>query len=88
MFGFIPYRPTMPDEPHLRPATPEEIAQTLSFALQFEGRKRVHQADGLMAQITAERLVRHLERSGFVLMKKPAAPAPTVADHMRRPAAD
>jgi hypothetical protein len=78
----------MPDEPHLRPATPDEIATALSFALQFEGRKRVHHADDAMARITADRLVRHLERSGFVLMKKPPAPAPTVAEHMRRPAAD
>jgi hypothetical protein len=28
-----------------------------------------------MAKITAARLVRHLERSGFVLMKKPPATA-------------
>ena len=27
--------------------------------------------DELMARITAERLIRHLERSGFVVMKKP-----------------
>jgi hypothetical protein len=73
----------MSDEPPIHPATREEIAQALSFALQFEGRKRVHQADGLMAQITAERLVRHLERSGFVLMKKPPAGAPT--DDKSRP---
>lgn len=32
-----------------------------------------------MAEITAERLVRHLERSGFVLMKRPAGVAPTTA---------
>jgi hypothetical protein len=78
----------MLDTPNLRPATPDEIATALSFALQFEGRKRVHHADDAMARITAARLVRHLERSGFVLMKKPAAPAPTVAEHMRRPVAD
>jgi hypothetical protein len=78
----------MSDEPRLRPATPNEIAETLSFALRYEGRKRIHHADDAMARITADRLVRHLERSGFVLMKKPAAPAPTVAEHMRRPVAD
>jgi hypothetical protein len=61
----------MPDTPDLRPATRDEIAQTLSFALQFDGRKRVHQADNIMAQITADRLVQHLEQSGFVVMKKP-----------------
>jgi hypothetical protein len=65
----------MPDEPHpLRPATPDEVAETLSFALLYDGRRRVHHADNTMARITAERLLRHLERSGFVVMKKPPAP--------------
>jgi hypothetical protein len=72
----------MLDTPNLRPATPDEIATALSFALQFEGRKRVHHADDAMARITVVRLVCHLERSGFVLMKKPSAPTPTVAEHM------
>ena len=62
----------MPDEPdHLRPATPDEIAETLSFALRYDGRRRVHHADSVMARITAERLVEHLRRSEFVVMKKP-----------------
>ena len=68
----------MPDASHLRPATPDEIAETLSFALRYEGRRRVHQADDIMARITAERLVRHLERSGFVLMRRPPAVASAV----------
>jgi hypothetical protein len=54
----------MPDTPHLRPATADEIADALSFALRYQGRKRVHHADDMMARITAERLVRHLEASG------------------------
>jgi hypothetical protein len=37
----------------------------------------VHHADDMMARITAERLVRHLEASGFVLMKGPPRAAPT-----------
>ena len=69
----------MSDASHLRPATPEEIAETLSFALLYQGRKRVHQADDIMARITAERLVAHLERSGFVLMRRPPGAAPTTA---------
>jgi hypothetical protein len=68
----------MPDV-SLRPATPEEIADTLSFALQYQGRKRVHHADDMMARITAERLVRHLEASGFVLMKRPPNAQPTTS---------
>jgi hypothetical protein len=69
----------MPDDMDLRPATADEVADTLSFALRYEGRRRVHHADDVMARITAERLVRHLERSGYVLMKRPAAPALTTS---------
>jgi hypothetical protein len=63
----------------LRPARADEISYALSFALQFEGRRRVHYADDAMARITADRLVRHLEASGFVIMKKPPRVAPTTA---------
>jgi hypothetical protein len=35
-----------------------------------EGRKRVHNADEHMAAIAAERVVRHLERAGFVVMQR------------------
>jgi hypothetical protein len=42
----------MPDTPELRPATRDELAQSLSFALRCNGRKRVHGADEIMAQIT------------------------------------
>jgi len=61
----------MPDAPKLRPATRDELAQSLSFALRFNGRKREHGADEIMAQITADRLIEHLERSGYVVMCKP-----------------
>lgn len=68
----------MTDIPSLRPATPDEIATALSFALRYQGRKRVHDADDVMARVTAERLVRHLEASGFVLMKRPPIAAPEI----------
>jgi hypothetical protein len=61
----------MPDTPNLRPATRDELMQSVSFALRFNGRKREHGADETMARITAERLVEHLERSGYVVMHKP-----------------
>jgi hypothetical protein len=61
----------------LRPATPDEIAQSLAFALRYNGRRRVHDADDVMSRITAERLVPHLQQSGFVLMKAPPGAAPT-----------
>jgi hypothetical protein len=62
--------------PNRRPATPDEIAKTLSSALRYDGRHRVRMADDAMAGITAERLVERLQRSGFVLMKRPPARAP------------
>jgi hypothetical protein len=70
----------MPDHEPLRPATPDELAQTLAFALRFEGRRRIHTADDMMARIAAERLVKHLERCGFVVMKRPAGAAPRVPE--------
>ena len=72
----------MTDAPtaNLRPATAEETAESLSFALRYNGRKRVHDADDAMGRITAERLVQHLEASGFVVMKKPPAPSPTTTN--------
>ncbi len=66
----------MPDEPdQLRPATPDEIVETLAFALRYEGRRRVRHADSFMARVAAERLVEHLRVSGFVVMKKTAVGA-------------
>ena len=41
--------------------------------LKFEGRKRWHDADAFMADIVAKRLVRHLERAGYVVKKRPPA---------------
>src|SRR5271165_1543005 len=57
--------------PGLTPADPTDLANVLAYALRFQGRKRVHNADEIMAEIVAKRLVDHLERAGFVMMKKP-----------------
>ena len=62
----------MPDVDKLTPADPSDLASALAFALRFHGRKRVHNADELMAEIVARRLIEHLERAGFVVMKRPA----------------
>lgn len=61
----------MPEQPPLSPATVDDIEDAIAFALRFDGRKRAHTGDEFMARITAERLVAHLERCGFVVMKKP-----------------
>ncbi len=57
----------------LTPATPDDVADTLAFALRFDGRKLTHRADEIMAEIVAKRLVEHLLRAGFVVMKRPPA---------------
>jgi hypothetical protein len=55
----------------LTPATPQDLADSLAFALRFDGRKRFRTSGEAMARITAEHLVEHLEQSGFVFMKRP-----------------
>jgi len=59
----------MADDP--KPASHEDVAEALAFALRYSGRKRVHDSAEIMAAIVAKRLVEHLDRCGFVLMKKP-----------------
>jgi hypothetical protein len=59
------------DADQLTPAYPHDLADAVAFALRFDGRKRVHNADGYMAAIAAKRVVRHLEQAGFVVRKKP-----------------
>ena len=73
----------MNNDAPLRPASPAEIADSLSFALRYDGRRRVHHADDAMARITADRLVEHLQRSGFVVLKRPDAVAPSASHHGR-----
>jgi hypothetical protein len=57
----------------LTPATPDDLADALAFALRFDGRKRKRDSGEIMAAIVARRLVEHLDRAGFVVMKKPPA---------------
>jgi hypothetical protein len=69
----------MPNVPPLRPADPAEVADALAYALRYDGKWRVYHADDAMARITAERLIRHLEQAGFVLMRKAPGAAPTTS---------
>jgi hypothetical protein len=63
--------PPMVDPDRLTLADPADLAGALAYALRYQGRKRVHNADEIMAEIVAKRLVEHLERAGFVVMKQP-----------------
>jgi hypothetical protein len=58
-----------PDD-KLTPANARDIADTLASGLLSEGRRRVSQAEELLARIVAKRLVKHLEPAGFVVMKR------------------
>ena len=68
----------------LRPATREEVMESLAHALRYQGRRRVRdpEADSFMAHIAAERLAEHLRLCEFVVMKRPAAQAPSTTPHM------
>jgi hypothetical protein len=58
-----------------------EIADALAYALRYDGNRRVHHADDIMARIAAGYLIRHLTASGFVVMRAPPDVAPTTS-HM------
>lgn len=74
----------MTDDPEkLTPATPEDLAESLAFALRFNGRKRVHDADQFMADIVARRLVEHLRLSGYVIMKRPLCAGRSMGSMMK-----
>ena len=61
----------MADPDNLTPVDPRDLAEALAFALRFHGRKRVHSADEIMAEIAVKRLIEHLTLDGFVVLKLP-----------------
>ena len=73
MFSTLGYRSGHTQRLFLRPATADEIAETLSFALLYQAANECT----MLARITAKRLKQHPEASGFVLMKRPPRAAPT-----------
>jgi hypothetical protein len=54
------------------PASPNDLADALAFALRFDGPKRRHDAGAFMAKIVARRIVERLERADVVATRKPA----------------
>ena len=74
----------MPDNPeNLTPADMEELVQSLAFALQYDGRRRTHDADRLVARVAAARLVEHLRKSRYVILKRPPAPPHSDTTHRK-----
>jgi hypothetical protein len=65
------YRPPMPDDEKLTPASPRDVEIALSLALTSGRSFERAQAAEVTAKVVAERLVVQLEQSGFVIMRKP-----------------
>jgi len=62
----------MPDsDDKLTPVDPSDLADAIAFSLIFSGRKRVHDSDKFTARIATDRIRRHLEIAGYVVMKQP-----------------
>jgi hypothetical protein len=55
----------------LTPASPEELRQSLAYALRHNGRRAFRGADAVMAEITADHLMEALRQSGYVVMRGP-----------------
>jgi hypothetical protein len=58
------------DPEKLTDANPDDLIESLAFALRYDGRKRTMTGAEFMARITAERLVKYLDASGYVVKKK------------------
>ena len=57
----------MSDADRLALANPKDVELALASALSISGRRPVPAAREIMANIVAERLVKHLEESNFVI---------------------
>jgi len=66
----------LPDLTNLTAATPEEIAEILSYALRYDERGKPRKGGwDFAAGLAAERLTEHLRRSGLVVMRaRPGRP--------------
>jgi hypothetical protein len=68
----MPDQPIFPNPSDLTAATPEEVAEALSYALRFDERGKPRKSGwDFAAGLAAERLTEHLRRSGFVVMRLP-----------------
>ena len=59
----------------LTPATRDDLIHAIKHGMLFDGRKRAHHWDNINAQVAAEKLVDHLAKSNFVVMRGPPLPA-------------
>jgi hypothetical protein len=63
----------------LQPANRDDLLANLSYGMRFNtSGKPIRGAHDVAVAALAETVLGHLERSGYVVMKKPAASAPSV----------
>ncbi len=63
-----------PDPTPLHPTSREDLVLALAYALRFNSSGKPHRlASDSTAQLAAQVLVDHLERAGFVVMRRPPA---------------
>jgi hypothetical protein len=76
----------MADDPEkLLPVTEEDVADSISFALRFNGRKRFRGGDEFMAHLTAKHVVEHLRLHGYVFMTRSVQTADLSRAGMKNP---
>ena len=68
--------------PPLKPADREDAIESLAYARRFDSRGKVRRvAETIINRIAAERMVEELDRAGFVVLRKPPAPAHSWSKH-------
>lgn len=72
------------DTPQLRPADRAELLHSLSYALRHGRTANRQERDDLTARLAAEQVLQHLERSNYVVMQEPPAPAPSIGFRANR----
>ena len=58
-------------EAPLSPASPDDLADALAFALRFDGRARRRDTGEMMAAIVARQILEHLECASYFVMQRP-----------------
>lgn len=72
----VPAEVSVEHEGHaLRPVTPEEVADTLAFAMRFDARGKARRTGHeYAAQLAADQLVQQMLASGYVILRRPLSP--------------
>jgi hypothetical protein len=66
-----PPEPPAPLPPGLSEVSPQELADALSYALRYDERGKPRRSGGeMVASLAAEHLTEHLQRAGFVLLRR------------------